>query len=70
MQSKSLQVDQYLVRRVMRLSFQFSLEEARALKATKMAETVDRDRLKALYHQNGSLAGVSEVHYIQISIVE
>lgn len=67
MQDKSLRVSNFIVRRFMRLSFKVSIEDARALKATKMEEIVDKDKLKALYSQNPSLKGVSEVHYIQIS---
>lgn len=67
MQDRSLRVSNYLVRRFMRLSFKVSLEQARTLNATKMEESVDKDKLKILYQQNPSIEGVSEVHYIQIS---
>jgi hypothetical protein len=67
MQDKSLRVSNYLVRRFMRLSFKVSLEQARTLNATKMEESVDKDKLKNLYQQNPSIQGISEVHYIQIS---
>jgi hypothetical protein len=68
MQGKSMQVANYVVKRFMRLSFKVSLEEARLLNATKMEETVDRDKLKILYQQNYPIQGVSEVHYIQVSL--
>lgn len=67
MEGKSQKVADYLVRRFMRLSFKVSIEEARKLNATKMEETVDREKLKMLYNQNYPVEGVSEVHFIQIS---
>lgn len=68
-QGKSLRVADYLVKRYMRLSFKLSLEEARALNATKIEEVVDKDKLKTLYHPNYPIQGISEVHYIQISSI-
>lgn len=70
MQGKSLKVADYLVKRFMRLSFKVSIEEARALNATKMEEIVDKDKLKVLYQHNPTIPGVSEVHYIQISMLD
>jgi len=67
MQEKSMHVAGYIVRRFTRLSFKLSLNEARALNATKMEEIVDKDKIRALYQQNQSIAGISEIHYIQIS---
>jgi len=67
MEGKSVQVADFLVKRFQRLSIKLSLEEARLHSATKMEETVDKDKLKLLYHQGFPIQGISEIHYIQIS---
>ncbi len=68
MQGKTARVSDYLVRRMQRISISTSIEDARILNATKMEETVDKDKIKALYQQGHPVQGVSEVHYIQISM--
>ena len=67
MEGKSIHVADYVVKRFMRLSYSLSLEEARALNATKMEEILDKDKIKSLYLQNYPVKGVSEIHYIQIA---
>ena len=57
----------FVVRRCNRLSIKLTIEEARALNAIKIEETVDKDKIKAL-HKNGHLmTGVSEIQYVQIT---
>lgn len=70
LQGKSMQVSGYMVRRCMRLSIKLSLEEARALNAIKMEETVDREKIKLLYQNGQSVPDVSEIHYIHISALK
>lgn len=66
---KSLQLAGFLVRRFDRLSIKLSIEEARSLNAVKVEEAVDKDKIKALYHNGHPIKGVSEIQYIQISTV-
>ncbi len=67
MQNKTMQVAQYLVRRYRRLSISLPLDRARELSATKMEETIDREKIKALYEGGQMMEGVSEIEYIQVS---
>ena len=60
MVDKTLPVKDYLVRRYSRISVKLSLEEARLLNATKMEESVDKDKIKTLYQQGEQIQGVSE----------
>ena len=68
MQSKTLRLEGFLVRCCSRLSIKISIEEARSLQAVKLEETIDRDKIKALYNSGQTIQGVSELRYIQISI--
>lgn len=68
MHAKTLQVADYLVRRYKRLSIRLSVDDARALNATKLEESVDRDKIKELYETGKSMDGVSEIEWIQISL--
>jgi hypothetical protein len=67
MQSKTLRVGNYLVKKFMRLSIKLSLQEARTLNAIKLEENIDRDKIRELYEQGDPIQGISEVHYIQIT---
>lgn len=67
MKEKTLKIPGFLVRHCRRLSFNLSVEEARVYGAVKMEETVDKVKLKALYHEGHSINGIQEVNYIQIS---
>jgi hypothetical protein len=66
MQSKTLQVPGFFVRHCSRLSIKLTLEEARSFNAIKLEETVDKDKVKALYNGGNNIDGVSEIHYIQV----
>jgi len=66
MKSKSLKVGPYVVRSCSRLSIAMSIEEARALNATKMKEVVDNEIVKDLYNRGTPVPGVKEINYIQI----
>ena len=66
MQSKTLHVSHYVVRKYSRLSIKLSLESARALDAIKTQETIDRDKIKVLYENGQKVEGVTENHYIRI----
>jgi hypothetical protein len=67
MQTKSMRVADYIVRKYSRLSIKLTIEEARAFDAIKMEETVDKDKIKALYHLGQPVKGVSEVEYLRVS---
>jgi hypothetical protein len=67
MQEKTLSVSDYVIRRYSRLSYKLSIAAARAFDATKMEETVDKDKLKALYYAGNLIPGISEIHYIQVT---
>lgn len=67
MQGKSMQIAQYTVRKISRLSIKLSIDEARSFDAIKLEETVDKDKIKTLYHNGQQIQGVSEIEYIQIT---
>jgi hypothetical protein len=68
MEGKTFQSADYLVRKITRLSIKISLDDARALDAIKMEETVDKEKIKE-YHQKGiPIEGVSEYEYITVTI--
>lgn len=69
MQDKVLLLDNFIVRRYNRLSIKTSIEEARAFNAVKLEETVDKDKIKALYNNGHPISGVSEIQYIQVSLM-
>lgn len=66
-QGKTQRLAGYLVRCCSRLSIKLSIEEARSLNAIKLEETIDKDKIKALYKSGHPIDGVSEIQYIQIS---
>lgn len=63
---KTMHFGDLTVRRCSRVSIATTLEEARHLNAIKLEEAVDKDKIKILYHQGLSIAGVKEIEYIQI----
>lgn len=67
MTSKTMAMPGFIVRRCNRLSIKVSLEEARALDAIQLEETINKDRIKALYNAGHPISGISEIQYIQIS---
>lgn len=67
MQAKSMRVAGYIARKYSRLSIKLTIEEARTLDAIKMQETVDKDKIKALYHLGQPVKGVFEVEYLRVS---
>jgi hypothetical protein len=67
MECKSIKLGSYLVRRCSRVSISSTIEEARQFEATKMEEVVDKDKLKDLYKQIGTIPGVKTIEYIQIT---
>jgi hypothetical protein len=67
MPEKTLKTADYLVRCYQRLNIKTSLEEARLFDATKMMETVDKDKIKQLHELGEAVPGISEIHYIQVS---
>lgn len=69
MEGKTIRVADYLVRRYSRLSIKLSIEEARTLDAIKIEETVDKNKIKALYQSGKPVQGVFETEYIQISLM-
>lgn len=67
MPEKTVKTTDYLVRCCQRLAIKTSLEEARLFNATKMKETVDKDKIKQLFELGQAVPGISEIHYIQVS---
>ena|SRR5271157_395789 len=70
MQGKTMQVADYLVRRYSRLAIKTSLEEARAIDAIKLEESVDKDKIKALVLLGKSVQGVTQIEYVRISFLQ
>lgn len=66
MRGKVMQIDEYSVKRYTRLNYKVTLDDARTLGATKMEETLDKEKLKALFSQNHDIPGMSEFEYIVI----
>jgi len=69
MQSKTLQLGGFLVRKISRIQINLSVEEARSLNAVIWEESVDKNKIKALYQGGQSIQGIKEIEYIQISLV-
>ncbi len=68
MSEKTLQMGSYFVRRYSRLSITMTPDEARPYNAVKLEETVDKEKIKELFKQGNSIAGVKEIEYIQITV--
>ena len=68
MTSKTLQIDNYFVRRCSRLSISMTIDQARSFNATRQEEVVDKEKVKVLYQSGTSVPGVKEIEYIQITI--
>lgn len=67
MTTKKLTLPGYVVRRYNRLSIKLTIDEARALNAVKLEESVDKEKIKALHDNGQRINGVNEIEYIQIS---
>ena len=67
MTDKLMVLPGFVVRRCNRLTIKLTIDQARALSAIKLEETVDKEKIKALYHSGQSISGVSEIQYIQIA---
>src|SRR5580765_4413084 len=67
MKEKTVQVAGFIVKRYSRLSIKLTVDEARAIGAVKVEESVDRDKIKELYNMGKPIQGVSENEYIQVS---
>jgi phage regulator Rha-like protein len=70
MTGKTLSLPGFLVRRFNRLCIKLTIEQARTLNAIKLEETIDKDRVKDMYNKGQSIDGVSEIQYIQISVLQ
>ena len=68
MEGRTLKVSDFFVRRMGRFSIKLTLEEARTFDAIKIEETIDREKIKALYQSGQCVDGVSETEYIQVSL--
>lgn len=66
MNGKTLRIGPYTVRRISRLSIKMSLDQARTLNATRLTETLDKDKIKDLHASGHPIAGVHIIEYIQI----
>lgn len=69
MTAKTIHLPGFIVRCCNRISIKLTVEQARFLNAVKLEETVDKDKIKALYNNGQRINGVSEIQYIQISSV-
>lgn len=67
MEHKILNLPGFLVRRYHRFSYNIPLEEAIALKATKVKEVVDIEQVKALHLAGHSIEGIKEIQYITVT---
>lgn len=67
MSDKTLKFPGLIVRRIDRLSIKLTIEQARALNAIKLEESVDKDKIKVLYNSGQTIDGVCELQYIQIT---
>src|SRR5262245_17731569 len=67
MAEKKREVGGYCVRRYELLSICVSLKTAKTLDAVVLKETVDKDKIKALYEEGHAIEGVTELRYIQVS---
>jgi hypothetical protein len=65
---KAIRVAEYLVKRTSRLSIMTSLQDARELEAVKMQEVIDKKKIKQLHEIGHPVPGVSELHYITVTI--
>ena len=68
MLDKKERVAEFTVRKVQRLTFKTSLEEARSLLATKTEEVVDKDKLKELYLAGTEVPGATTHHFLNVSL--
>jgi hypothetical protein len=66
MQTKTMAVAGYVVRKCERLSVSTDLQKAREWNATKMEEVVDKDKLKQLYQAGHKIPGISISQFVQI----
>ena|ERR1700733_12601885 len=67
MTTKSLLVDDYVVKRYSRISITMTPEEARSYNAVKLEEVVDKDKIKALFKSGMAHPKVKEFEYIVIT---
>lgn len=67
MPEKTIQTDTYCAKRCDRLTIKTSIEQARLFNATKMIETVDKEKIKELYALGQSVPGISHIQYLQLS---
>lgn len=70
MTKKSMQFGSYVVRRCSRLSISSTVDQARPFQALKLAEVVDKEKLKELYKNGTFVPGIKEIEYIQVSLIE
>lgn len=67
MENSTLHVIGYTVKKYDRLSIKLSIEDARALNAVKIEETIDKDKIKEMHKQGRAIAGVNETSYIVVT---
>ncbi len=66
-EAKTVQVAEYSVKRMARLTIKTSLENARQIGAVKFEELVDKDKIKQLVYRGHAVPDVSEIQYIQVT---
>lgn len=67
MTEPTVRIAGYTVRRYNRMIIKTPIEEARALGAIKIEETVDKDKIKALLQLGHAIQGISEIQYLSVS---
>ncbi len=67
MSQKVCSIAGFVARRYERLSIKTSIDEARAVHATKTEEVLDKDRLKELHQSGQMIPGISLIQYVHVS---
>lgn len=70
MKGKQDLVADFILRKIERYSFAVTLEEARKHDATKMEETLDKDKIKRLVNAGNKIEGVSQYQYVTVTPVK
>jgi|JI9StandDraft_1071089.scaffolds.fasta_scaffold04512_9 hypothetical protein len=67
---KEIFSENYRVKKCVRINIKTTLDEARALQATKTEELVDKDKIKELLHSGITVPNVTEATYFFIHNLE
>ena len=67
MTDKKMEIGGYSAYRYNRLAISVPLEQARLFGATKIAEQVDKEKIKELYNMGQQIEGVKEFSYLVVT---